>query len=69
LGVVSQPIGIGIGIGIAIELTAPVFTKPLVDRLATLSELLQRGRNAIEQYLLLIVVVGGQRLALRFRFR
>jgi len=59
LGGVSQLIGIGI------ELTDPVFAKLLADRVATLSELRQHGRNTIARYLLLIVVVCAQRLAHR----
>ena len=56
-GGVSQLIGIGI------ELTDPVVAKLLADRAAALPELRQHGHKAIEQCLLLIVVVCGQRLA------
>jgi len=59
LGVASQLIGIGIGI----ELTDPEFPKLLAYRVATLSELRQRGHKTIEQCLLRPVVVCGQRLA------
>ena len=59
LGGVSQLIGIGI------ELTDPVVAKLLADRVATLSELRQHGHKTIEQCLLLVVVVCGQRLAHR----
>ena len=55
LGGARQLIRLGIGIGI--ELTDPRFAKLLADRVATLSELRQHGRNTIAQCLLLIVVV------------
>ena len=61
MGVVSRLIGIGI----VIELTDPVFAKLLADRVATLSELRQHDHKTIEQWLLLIVVVCGHRIAHR----
>jgi hypothetical protein len=60
---VSPADSFGTAIGVGIELTNPLSAKRLADCLATLSELREHGHTTIVQYLLLAVVVCGQRIA------